>query len=563
MTASLSSLNDLLPYRTNQHGADRALVFLSDRNEEQSSLTYDELHQRSRVLARQLATHAVKGERVLLMLPTGSDFAIAFFACLAAGLIAVPIMPPRRLATRGSSERILADCGPRLFLTDVATMAGARADRLKTGGAKWIAIDELVLDASDGTTLPKVSGSDLAVLQYTSGSTSAPKGVMVTHANLLANLGMITQVLGSTRRSTYVNWGPLYHDMGLIGDFLEPLYVGALGVLMRPSAFMRRPLNWLHAIHTYGGEVAGGPNFAYELCVHRFRPELVEGLDLSRWKVAFNGAEPVRAATLEKFTATFAPYGFDARAHYPCFGMAEATLIIAGGTPDVAPVTHAVSRAGLQCHRASPPLNQADALTVVSCGRAMPGQKIAIVDPATATRLTPLEIGEIWISGPSITQGYWRNETATAASFGVRIARDDNVWMRTGDFGFLDEVGELVVTGRIKEMLIIRGMNHYPQDIEATAQQSHPALSIHNGVAFTLGQDDRLIIAHEVDRLHRDDSVYDDIVTAIREAIATEHELAVHKVLLLRPGALPKTTSGKVQRSLTRDLWRAGELELV
>ncbi len=332
--AALTSLAELLRYRAANQPHDRAYVVLSDRGAEAADISFAELERRAAVLAARIAARAAPGERALLLCPTGIEFIVGLFGCILAGVIAVPMMLPRRQSARDASAGIVADCAPRLALAPRALIDGGRGDlvgRLAASDFEWLTVEEDFPAAA----LPEVrhapAGDDVALLQYTSGSTSAPKGVMVSHANLLANLAMIKTAFGNTRRSTYVSWVPLYHDMGLVINVLESLYVGSLCVLMAPVAFIQRPLNWLRAISDYRAEVAVAPNFGFDLCVARYRPEQMEGIDLSSWKIALNGAEPVRADTIRRFGETFAPYGFAESSMYPAYGMAEATVLISAG----------------------------------------------------------------------------------------------------------------------------------------------------------------------------------------------------------------------------------------
>jgi acyl-CoA synthetase (AMP-forming)/AMP-acid ligase II len=565
--AALPSLTALLRHRAAVQPDDRAYVALSDRGHEDRTITFAELDRRAAALARQIAGRAASGERALLLFPMGIDCLVALFACLYAGIIGVPMMVPRRQSARDASASILADCNPRLALTTAELLSGARGDligRFQHAGLEWIAADEAGEEV-EAVELPSARRDDIAFLQYTSGSTSAPKGVMVSHGNLLANLEMIRIACGNTRASTYVSWVPLYHDMGLILNALQALYVGASCVLIPPLAFLQRPYLWLRAIHDYRAEVAGGPNFAFDLCVDRQRVEQFAGLDLSCWKLAFVGAEPVRAATIERFTETFRSYGFDPQAMWPGYGMAEATLLITGGDRGEGPIVRAVSRAGLLRHEAAPPREDADVQPTVGCGRALAGEDIAIVDPETRTRLGPGRVGEIWASGPNIAHGYWQNPEATEATFRAHIAGEaDRQWLRTGDLGFLDAAGELFITGRIKDVIIIRGANHYPQDIEDTVQGSHPAMRRHGGAAFTIADDAKgelLVVVQEVERTERHRIEPAQLIGQIREAIVLEHDIVPYAIALLRPGALPKTTSGKIQRALARQLWLTGALD--
>jgi acyl-CoA synthetase (AMP-forming)/AMP-acid ligase II len=566
--SSLGSMIELLRHRAAERPDRRAYVYLSDQGREAATLTFAELALRARSLAVRLAGQGNSGERALLLCPPGLDFLVGFFGCLWAGIIAVPMMIPRRNSARDAADSILADCGPRFALTTSSVLGGARGDLLERfagAGLDWIELDNNGLEGgSPDIPLADRQRDDIAMLQYTSGSTSAPKGVMVSHANLLDNLNMIRIASGNTEQSTYVSWVPLYHDMGLILNALQSLYAGATCVLMAPVNFVRYPLAWLQAIGTYRAEVAGGPNFAYDLCVSRYRPEQMSEVDLSSWKIAINGAEHVRADTIDRFAETFAPHGFDPRAFWPAYGMAEASVLISAGHRGRGSVTRTVSRAGLQRYGVEPPAGGDDAQVLVGCGRELVGERIAIADPDTCRRLGPLQVGEIWASGTNVARGYWRNDAATAAAFAARIDGESAAsWLRTGDLGCLDEAGELYITGRIKELIIIRGINHYPQDIEYTVQRCHPALTAHGGAAFAVDGGDGsegLVVVQEVERTQRRALDADDLIATIREAIIDEHEITPRQILLLRPGSLPKTSSGKIQRSLARELWRRGQL---
>jgi acyl-CoA synthetase (AMP-forming)/AMP-acid ligase II len=565
---AFASLAEVLLYRAATQPDDRAYVVLSDRGVEEASIAFGHLAERATSLAQQIAARAAPGDRALLIGPNGIGFMIGFFACLLARVIAVPLMPPRRNAARDASAGILADCVPRLGLAPAALIAGERGDfigHFSGAGLGWLAVDE-----AQPAALPSAAAcraADLAFLQYTSGSTSAPKGVMVSHANLIANLAMIARAFGNTRRSTYVSWVPLYHDMGLILSALQSLYVGATCVLLASVAFMQRPLLWLRAIAQYRAEVAAAPNFAYDLCVDRHRAEQMEGVDLSGWRLALNGAEPVRAGTIRRFAATFAPHGFSAAAIYPAYGMAEATVLISAGQRGGGAQIRRVSREGLQHHRAQPAIDPSDAQDVVGCGHALDGEVIAIVDTDTARRLGPDEVGEIWVTGPNVASGYWCNPAESLAAFGAQIAGEPGErWLRTGDLGFFDENGEVFITGRIKDVIIIRGANHYPQDIEHTVANCHPALHRHGGAAFAAADAlgvERLVIVQEIERSWRSRLDPDELIACIREAVVSAHDISPHEIALLRPGALPKTTSGKIQRRLTRQLWQEGSLGLL
>jgi acyl-CoA synthetase (AMP-forming)/AMP-acid ligase II len=565
-----SSFVDVLQYRAAEQPNDPAYIFLPDRGAERSSLSFAELYARARVVAASLAKRGQRGDRAVLLFSPGLDFIVAFFACLLAGVIAVPMMVPRRASSRDASAAILADCSPRFAMTRRELLTDARPDlteRFRTGERDWVFVDSGIAGSEQPRTpLPLPGRDDIAFLQYTSGSTSAPKGVIVSHGNLIENSEMIRVAFGNTRKSTHVCWVPLYHDMGLILNVLQSLYLGALCVLMAPVSFMQRPLSWLRAIHDYRAEVAGGPNFAFDVCVGRHRLEEIEGIDLSCWRVAFNGAEPVRATTIDRFASTFAPYGFDAKSIQPSYGMAEATLLISTGGRGVGPVTRRVSRDALQRNQIVAPAQEQDAQIVVGCGRQVCGERLAIVDPETRMPLGPGLVGEVWVAGPHVAQGYWHNPEATALAFRARMAPEGTqCWLRTGDLGFLDEDRELYITGRIKDLIIIRGINHYPQDIEETVQDCHAALRRHCGAAFGVpnqeGQE-QLIVVQEVERTFRRQIAIEEIVASIREAITREHEVAARRIVLIRTGSLPKTTSGKIQRNLTRQMFLSGTLSL-
>jgi len=564
----LSSLVELLTRRAASEPDARAYVFLSDRGTEEAALSFRQLHDAANACAARLAAVARPGERALLVFPPGLEFIVAFFGCLIARVIAVPMMMPRRQSARDSSAAIIANCEPVVALTN-ATFA-IRQDlqaRFLREGLQWLPVS---LDPSSVETarpdMPAPEPHDIAFLQYTSGSTSEPKGVAVSHANLLANLEMIRCALGNTNRSTYVNWVPLYHDMGLILNTLETLYVGSPCVLMAPNAFTQRPLNWLRAIHDYRAEVACSPNFGYDLCVSRYRADQMQGIDLSCWKVALNGAEPVHAETIDRFAETFAGHGFNANAAYPAYGMAEATLLISGGRRGAGHATRSVSRVALQSHAVTAPVDPADAQLLVGCGRALVNERIAILDPDRCTRLAPHQVGEIWVNGPNVACAYWKNPEATEAALNAVIAGEDDGarWLRTGDLGFLDEAGELYVTGRIKDLIIVRGINHYPQDIERTVQAAHPALRPNCAAAFSVSDErgeETLVVVQEIERTERNRIDPVEIKGLIRENVTEQHELFARHIVLIRPGSLPKTTSGKIQRRLARKLWLQGNLD--
>jgi amino acid adenylation domain-containing protein len=573
--AGPATLVDLLRSRAEAQGDRRAYTFLGETGEraESTVLTWAGLDERARAIAAAIQERGLAGERALLLYPPGIEFVAAFFGCLYAGVVAVPSYPPRPNRDQPRLRAIARDARPRVALADsaIASRADLLTERIpELAGAAWIATDALEAGLATSWRNPGVSPETVAFLQYTSGSTATPKGVIVSHGNLLHNEEMIRRAFGQSESSVIVGWLPLYHDMGLIGNVLQPLYLGAPCYLMSPVAFLQQPLRWLEAISLYRATTSGGPNFAYELCVRRTTPEQRAGLDLSSWTAAFNGAEPVRAETLERFAEAFAPAGFRREAFYPCYGLAEATLFVSGGEPGAPPVVREVDAAALERHRAEPAGEGAPPAarrSLVGCGHGWMNQRVVVADPETGEVLQAGKVGEVWVAGPSVAQGYWGRDEETERTFRARLAgTGEGPFLRTGDLGFYDATGTLFLTGRIKDLIILRGRNLYPQDVERTAEVSHPALRPGNSAAFAADVDgeERLVVVHEVERGWKGTpEAVEEVAEAVRRAVAEEHEAAVHQVVLLRPGSLPKTSSGKVQRHAARAAWQAGELEAV
>jgi acyl transferase domain-containing protein/acyl-CoA synthetase (AMP-forming)/AMP-acid ligase II len=568
------TLVDVLRARA-AHQADRvAYRFLGDGETETASRTYAELDREARAIGRRLRDLAEPGARVLLLYPPGLEFVVAFFGCLYGGMIAVPAYPPG--GRKSAPTRLLAivrDSGAAVAATTGAllpALQGATGQVPGFEGLAWLATDALAEGDADGWTDPGMEPSALALLQYTSGSTGTPKGVMVSHGNLMANCEFIRVCSGCSPDSVSVTWLPSFHDMGLVDGVLECAYTGFPGVLMPPTAFLQRPARWLEAVSRYRATHCGGPNFGYDLCVRKTTPADREKLDLSCWVNAYNGAEPIRAEVLERFAEAFRPSGFRASYLYPCFGLAEGTLIVTGGLPDAEPVYLDVDAAALEQHRVVPvPAGAPGSRRLVGSGRAWLDTRLVIADPEKCEPCPPGKVGEIWEAGSSVAQGYWKRPDATAETFGARLAgTGDGPYMRTGDLGFLDGP-ELYVTGRLKDLLIFRGRNHYPQDIELTAERSHPALRPGCGAAFSFDLDgeERLAVACEIEPaaaagLAGQERV-EEVAAAVRQAVAEEHDLRVESVLLLEPGSLPKTSSGKVQRHACKKGFLEGKLSLV
>lgn len=548
------TLVDLLQQRAETEAEQHTYTFLKEGEVEAESVSNRVLDLQARCIGAQLQELQAEGKRVLLVFQPSLAYIAAFFGCLYAGAIAVPIYPPRPNRSLDRFKSIVDDAQPILVLTDAATSNRLRQLPKLPGlrDLNWLVTDDLQEPQALAYIKSKFE-DDVAFLQYTSGSTAAPKGVMITHKNLLHNLAWIARQFNHTAKMHGVIWLPPYHDMGLIGGILQPLYCGGSVTLMDPAQFLQKPIRWLQAISKYRATTSGAPNFAYDLCVKRATPDDKAKLDLSCWQVAFTGAEPIRAETLSKFSDTFAECGFRQEAFFPCYGMAETTLMTSGGRASDQPVFRTVRGPDLR-------LNQVvevdalddDAQTLVSCGYSAPDQVVQIVDLESRIPCTSEQVGEIWVSGPSVAKGYWNQPELTQATFCADLD-GDGPFLRTGDLGFLSN-GELYVTGRQKDLLIFRGQNHYPQDIEATVAQCHPALKSGYGAAISrvVAGEERLVIVQEVERSYRRNLNLGEIITAVRQAIAQDHELMTHGLYLLKPGSIPKTSSGKIQRQACR-----------
>jgi amino acid adenylation domain-containing protein len=555
----------LLRARARQHPGQTAYTFLPGGGSIPGTATYAEIDHRARQIAARLVAAGVRNERVMLLYPPGLDYVTAFYGCLYASAVAVPAYPPDPARLDRSLPRLVAqvrDCRPLAVLTTPGIAEAVPA--LLSSVPELAHVQFLTAgDPADPDALdpgPAVDPDALAVLQYTSGSTSEPRGVMLTHANLMHNSALIRRAFGTTPDSRAVVWLPPYHDMGLIGGILQPLHGGFPVTLMSPDAFLKHPMSWLRAMSETRGTVSGGPNFAYDLCVRKTTPEQRAALDLSAWEVAFNGAEPVRSATLRAFAEAFAPAGFRAEAFQPCYGLAEATLMVSGAVPWTRSRSTSFDPSAL-AQGAAVPADTGAGRPLVSSGEAGPGRTVIIVDPDDRSPMPAGRVGEIWVCGPDVAAGYWQRPDETSEVFGARLASGDGPFLRTGDLGFLQD-GELFVTGRHKDVVIVRGRNHYPQDLELTAEGSSPLLRPGCGAAFADGQDGAgLTIAYEVTRAV-DPAGLDvaQVADRVRTAVAREHEVAVDLVVLLPPGALPKTSSGKVQRTLCAAQLHAGDL---
>ncbi|MCG8420928.1 MAG: aminotransferase class III-fold pyridoxal phosphate-dependent enzyme [Proteobacteria bacterium] len=586
-----TSLVDLARWRAARDAGRLAFAFLDDNAPDgiREKMTYARLDREARAIATLLRQRGARpGDHVLILYPPGLDYIAAFFGCLYGGLVAVPAYPPdpRRLAkTLPRLQAIADDCEARFALStpQIGTLlravsavdicrklpvVGASLGRLaarwqmpevRIRGVRHMSPQNLSQRMADRFRPVHIDMETLAFLQYTSGSTGTPKGVMVTHGNLLFNQEMIKRATSSERDTCIVGWAPLYHDMGIIGNVLHALYLGIPSYLMSPMAFLQKPVRWLKAIAERGGTFSGGPNFAYDLCVKKITDEEAQGLDLSRWEFAFTGSEPVRASTIEAFSARFARHSFRRQAFYPCYGMADATLLVSAGARNRLSTKLTVSKSALKRNRAAPAGDDGDATTLVSSGEACFLTAIAIVNPATGTRVAPGEIGEIWVTGPHVARGYWNRPEQTRAAYNASLPDDDRAFLRTGDLGFM-HAGELFVTGRIKDVIIIRGRNLYAHDIEAAIQARRdqaPELRPGCGIAIGVNTDagEALVVVQEVapDKAIGFDPAH--TVRIIRRVILDEFGVAPYEVVLIPRGTIPKTSSGKLRRPACKRLY--------
>jgi acyl-CoA synthetase (AMP-forming)/AMP-acid ligase II len=546
----VKTIVDLLRTRAASQPDDLAYLFLEsgEQAHDRDRLTWSALDRRSRALGAAVAARVQQGARVLIMLPPGIDFMPAFFSVLYARAIAIPTYPPAGARADRVSARvraILADAGVSLVLScralhaRIATLAAMMPELAQV---PWLDVDAAAdsqvpgwHDAAPGAA----DAAEIALLQYTSGSTASPRGVMVTHGNVLHNLALSARLADYTRDSVSVSWLPVNHDMGLINGVLQGVHSGCPTIQMAPAVFLQRPVRWLQAMSRFGGTHSGAPNFAYDLCARRVSAEDREGLDLSTWRVAYNGSEPVRRWTLERFLRVFSPCGFRWTACRPGYGLAEATLVVTTDRTGTAPIVHP---GGVH----------------VSSGTSLDALRIRIVDPLTRQRRPDGEVGEIWVAGGSVARGYWNKPHETAMTFHARLAPGgEGPFLRTGDLGFVSG-GHLFVTGRLKDVLIVRGVKHYPHDLEATAEQAHPALRPGGCAAFAVDGDDeeRAVLVAEIEPRFLASTRATagvPIINAIRRAITDVHRVSLTAVWLVPAGHLPRTTSGKLRRYLCRE----------
>lgn len=546
---------NILRLRASETPHRQAFVFLDPQGAVADELTFAALDDRARIIATELIALGLSGTRILLLFPPGLDFVAALFGCFYAGAVAVPLPHSvgKRVAERIAAIRMNAD--PAGILTLARTMGDPELRGAFLGDDKltWIYTDTIP-ERTPRSDFTMASADELALLQYTSGSTSTPKGVMLSHANLTANSAMIAGAFGHDEMLRGVGWLPLFHDMGLVGHVLQPVYVGGLSVLMSPLSFLQRPIRWLRAVSDWKATTSGGPTHGYELCIRAIRAEQTRDLDLSSWTVAYCGSEKVHADTLDRFGERFEAQGFRKRSFYPCYGLAEATLLVTGNC----------SGAGLTLAQPNRAADQSSSpRSAVGCGCTWGGASVVIANPDDRTRQRDGDIGEIWVAGPHVALGYWRERARTNETFRARLADGSGFYLRTGDLGFVAD-GQLFVVGRIKDTIVIRGLKYSAEDIEATVARSHSAFAGLAGAAFGIEVDgqEHAVVIQEIKSargVHFDER--SEAALSAFGSITREHGLRLADLLLVRVGSLPRTSSGKVQRARSRAIYSSNGFE--
>lgn len=559
-----------------QHNAEsnasgNAFTFLSDDGSTES-LTHSQLWQDVCKVSRYLRMTVSPGSRILIFYPSGLEYIKVFYGCLLAGMVAVPLYPPRRNVKSDRIVKIAESCSASLALTGYSELENVQTtwQNENQSGVKLeiCALDFSMLPVDHAQNPDKITADQPAFLQYTSGSTGTPKGVTITHGNILANMRHLESTSSGNNRDVFVNWAPLFHDMGLVVTVLWPVYLGTLSVLMAPATFVRNPLCWLQAIHKYRGSICGAPNFAYDLCTDKIDAVDLKELDLSSWRIAFNSAEPVKYKTMEDFFHKFAQCGFRENTFYPAYGMAEATVFVAGGTADESLTSVSIERSRFTEHKLVPVAHDdPNSIRLVACGRVSEPHDLKIVDPQTRMETKDGEIGEIWFGGPSVSPRYWGLEKVSTQTFEQRIAGDLSArgYLRTGDLGAMLE-GQVFVTGRMKDLIIFHGKNYYPQDIEDMATNAHSAVRSGHCAAFAVDADnepERLILVAELERQHFRKANPIEIEAAIRERIFMNCGVNVDEIVLLKPYSIPMTSSGKIRRGETRQLYLNRKFEVI
>ncbi len=565
----VTTLVDAFEGHCSRHPEKVLYYYLEDGIQPSTQITYLEMRLKARALAARLQKGFEKGDRVLLLFPPGIEFITSLFGCFYAGLVGIPSYPPRKNRMFDRFEAIIVDSSPSVIMTTKKI----HEDILKNFGEKesltaidYVIVEDVKDEWAESWKDPGLQKEDIALLQYTSGSTGSPNGVMISHQNIIHNSEVIRQAFGHTEELMGVNWLPGFHDMGLIGALLQPAYVGGSNAMIPPATFLTQPMNWLKAISNFRGSTAGGPNFALEYCVERFQEDKLEGVDLGSVRPFFCGAEPIYAESLELFAEHFARYNFSRSQFYACYGLAEATLFVTGGSLEDDPIYLTLDGSEIKQRKVLVvDDDHAEAKTFVGCGYPWVGAKVVIADPEKNEVLPEGHIGEIWTASPSVAKGYWNKPGKSQGTFQTKLAdTGEGPFLRTGDLGFIHK-GQLFITGRIKDVIIIRGMNHYPNDIERTVENAHESIQPATGAAFSVevGNEERLVVVFEVRRTHMRDLDEKAVFDAIRIAVAEVHLLDLYAIVLIRPGSIPKTSSGKIQRFKAREEFLEGSLQIV
>lgn len=542
---------------------DRPLfTFWHEQHQRREHLEGEQFVTRVKILAAALCRRYPPQSRILLLFEPGLEFPLAFWACLRAGMVAVPTYPPADPRTRSRLLEIVADAEACAVLTSSRILGRIRWLKWLVGSFRrmqWHALEDLLQENT--SPLPETAETDLALLQYTSGSTARPRGVMLTHAQIYANIRALAEPwqLLPPMPEHFVIWLPLYHDMGLMAGVIFPLYIRASVSLLSPLYFLQKPHRWLLALSETQGTISAAPNFAYDLCVRKISPEQLQGLDLSHWRVTLNGAEMIQAETLQRFSALLKDCGFQSRCFYNAYGLAESTVFVTGGNPGHPPQIQGFDSHALSQHRIQP--DPAGRL-LVGLGHPWSDTRLAIVDSETGRRCAHDQVGEIWVQGSSVGSGYWKRPKETQHIFRARLADapDQGFWLRTGDLGFIWQ-GQLYFTGRLKELIIRQGQNYAPQTIERAVQQASTWFRTGCGAAFSVGEfPERLVLVQEVRR--GCDLSAQELEQLARQALAEKEGLSLDDLVLVTAGSLPKTSSGKLQRRLIQSLYDKGKLSL-
>ncbi len=547
-------------------------LLLGAKEEENQSLTYSQLDAEVKKMAAYLQSAAEPGQRALLVYPTSLEFIAAMYGCLYAGIVPIPTNPPGMNRSAQRLEAIAKDARARLVLTTPEYRQAFLAEAAQFpdfAALKWVTRETVEAGGGHSLQIPQITPQSTAFIQYTSGSTNIPKGVVISYRNLSYNAHAIRQarIYELNEDSVALNWAPLFHDMGLLVSVFQTVIDRTPSLMMSPIMFMQNPVSWLRNIHKYRVTGSGAPNFAYELCIHKIPLEKCEGLDLSSWKLAYNSAEPVRAETQEAFAEKYSPFGFRPESFTPCYGLAEATLEVSAYTGASKTITLTIKRNDFEEGKVTPAelTNEKDTLTMVSSGAPLADLRVVIADPKTRKRRAEDEVGEVWLSGGNIAEGYWNRPEETKHTFGARTSdTHEGPFLRTGDLGFMHN-GHLYITGRLKDLLIVRGRNYYPQDIEMTVEKTHKALRAGGGAAFSVTEDgvEQLVVVHETQRREIEGVDWNEVIKTIRANIAREHGIRAHTVVLIRRATIAKTSSGKIMRSEMKRQYLENELQIV